>query len=111
MTKVLCIKDTIGFTKGEVYEAVCDDKCLYWYKDNYINWTENLDYFQEVKEEEKALPRWKVGDYFVIKWDVARQFQKVNELYCSLSGSYYYNWFLEESLRNPTPEELKIFFI
>jgi len=61
-------------------------------------------FVQEVKETTK--PRWKVGDYVVTRVNEYIKISKVR-LY---NNEYFYDDCSEAAFRDPTPEELKVYF-
>lgn len=89
-----------------VYKTKDDDYVLFDFK-------EYPSFFEEVKETPK--PKYRVGDYAV---DCEKRFVKIfsvsknddprmyNEVY---TGQWYF-WILERDLRDPTEEELSIYF-
>lgn len=107
--KFLCIKDTIGFKKGE--EIAMDSV---YEKFQWVSYNEITEYFQEEKEEEKVLPRWKVWDYVVKEiTDNSNLFIKIFSIsgYISDNCWFLYNWvYISSDFRNPTQEELKLYF-
>lgn len=65
-------------------------------------------FIEEVKETPK--PRWKVGDYAVkINSDRIR-FIKISEVEEVYKWEFWYDWYGEYCFRNPTKEELSLYF-
>lgn len=108
--KVKCIKDTIGFKKWEVYET--ENGCLISADMDLHFWKKYTEYFQEQEEEEKVLPRWKVGDYVVqgYNWLQPPDYIKITKVWMDSYWCFHYNDEEEEEFRNPTQEELKLYF-
>lgn len=66
-------------------------------------------FIEEVKETPK--PRWKVGDYVVKEYsNLTPEYIKIAQVWLWNSKEYLYNWNYEEKLRDPTPEELSLYF-
>lgn len=109
-TKVLCIKDTIGFNKGETYETVWN--FIKSNIDTHVFWSRFPEYFQEVVDKSlETKPRWKVGDKVVIDskwWD--KQYFIINNIKEYCNGWYSANDYPVEILRIPTQEELSLYF-
>jgi len=119
--KVLCIKDTIGFRKWDIYE-------IKWVHTSFIkgndgtcaNWESNPDFFEEVKEDiKKDIPKWKVWDYVVSDiWanseedDIKVVYSTINSIQKDWDFVYTLDWYdyREEELRDPTEEELSFYF-
>lgn len=106
--KVKCIKDTIGFKKGEIYETVWN--FIKSDVDNHVFWSKFPEYFQE--KPSQALPRWKVGDYVVTQsYDSPPDYIKIYSVWLDMEWKkWYYNDIWWDDLRDPTDEELKIYF-
>lgn len=108
--RVKCIKDTIHFKKWEIFntetEWICsNDWTMYSHK-----WQEFPDYFQEVKEEEENLPKWKVGQYIIRHYNNWEIEARILRDLCFVWGRWEYNWMPEAYYRDPTPEELSLYF-
>ncbi len=66
-------------------------------------------FIEEVKETPK--PRWKVGDYVVSDYWDDKKYLKISEISTDKNLIINYNrYFVEYILRDPTPEELSIYF-
>lgn len=88
----------------------------YYYTDKknwlmfYVNViSKNPQWFEKI-EEYKISPKYKVWDYVVYEEDGVVTYIKICELEY-LDNEYIYNWiFTEEDLRDPTEEELKLYY-
>jgi hypothetical protein len=66
-------------------------------------------FIEEVKEIPK--PRWKCGDYVVnIMNSDRKRYRRISEVEEIYKWQFWYDWMKEEYLRDPTKEELKIYF-
>lgn len=119
--KILCKKDTIGFTEGMVYEtsSTCyysSDVCVKNDNDILISVTwmmSNPEYFEEIKE---ILPKFKIGDYAVTT-AYSTRYIKIFSLEIKKDWETIYNeetidggYYTDSLLRKPTQEELSKYF-
>lgn len=133
--KIKCIKDTIGFTKGKVYESVkiwpyfyvadslgrLNERTLLlnsgFFEEEIKHFSGCSDYYFNWKITNDCkikTPKFKVGDYVVTEIYKSANIEFINFIKISkirkANWEYKYNWYKEESLRTPTKEELKLYF-
>ena len=111
--EVKCIKDTIGFKKGDTYFSyIHDGNHIIWDVGFYfVEFKKFPEYFQEVKEEEIIRPNYKVGDYCVYEKNFDKKYIKINKIEFNANWDYLYNWaYTYTFLREPTKQELKLYF-
>lgn len=66
--------------------------------------------FEEVKETQK--PKFTIWQYVVCEYaDGTKKYLQIHEIAWGWEAGYMYNrYFIDTNLRNPTPEELSIYF-